>query len=592
MAEVKLIEIKANTKQAQKSFEELGDIIEEQKDITIEFEKELLSLENTLNNTSKANLPKQKALKDQMNNLKGAIKEQKLAVKDLTNQRSKSTKQTELSTDAVARNYGAIQLLDSVTGGLASQFRAAQDAAKLFSFSLKGVSKALIATGVGALVVALGLIIAYWDDIVDAISGANDELEIQKQLTIDINEELERRQFINKLNLKQQKQQEEQDILKAKIAGATEAEITAIKRQGYLDRIAIADLEAKEASKVAANATDETIEAAVKAEEEAFEQLGIARGALSIFDLEQQIPIKGKGKKKSKNGETEAEKRERLYQEALRKNRLKEEKERLDFLQKKEEAENDFFDRSLSKEEQEKQAVTDKYFNLIEQAKIYGEDTLILEDAQRAALQEITDKYDEEEIAAAKKKADEQIKIERFLGDVKKEIQENNFDIAEKGLSILGNLFEGNKSIQKGLLIADSAVGIAKTIISTQASNAAITAEGAALAIPSAGASVAAAAALVASNNVSSAFSIAATVAATAKGLSALGGGGGGAGGNVGGGRTPSAPSFNVVGNSGVSQIAQTINQDQQPVEAYVVAGNVSSAQELNRNIVETASIG
>ena len=61
---------------------------------------------------------------------------------------------------------------------------------------------------------------------------------------------------------------------------------------------------------------------------------------------------------------------------------------------------------------------------------------------------------------------------------------------------------------------------------------------------------------------------------------------------NVGGGGGAKPPSFNVVGNSGVSQIAQTLNQDQDPIQAYVVAGNVTSAQEVNRNIVENATIG
>lgn len=58
-----------------------------------------------------------------------------------------------------------------------------------------------------------------------------------------------------------------------------------------------------------------------------------------------------------------------------------------------------------------------------------------------------------------------------------------------------------------------------------------------------------------------------------------------------GGGGTPAAPSFNVVGNSGVNQIAQTLGA-QQPVQAYVVANNVTTAQALDRNIIQNASIG
>jgi chromosome segregation ATPase len=70
------------------------------------------------------------------------------------------------------------------------------------------------------------------------------------------------------------------------------------------------------------------------------------------------------------------------------------------------------------------------------------------------------------------------------------------------------------------------------------------------------------------------------------------GGGGGTAPSNISGdGGAAPAPSFNVVGNSGVNQIAQTLG-NQQPVQAYVVANNVTTAQSLDRNIVQNASLG
>jgi hypothetical protein len=67
--------------------------------------------------------------------------------------------------------------------------------------------------------------------------------------------------------------------------------------------------------------------------------------------------------------------------------------------------------------------------------------------------------------------------------------------------------------------------------------------------------------------------------------------GGGSAPSISGGGGTPAAPNFNVVGNSGVNQIAQTLGS-QQPVQAYVVANNVTTAQALDRNIIQNASMG
>jgi len=70
-------------------------------------------------------------------------------------------------------------------------------------------------------------------------------------------------------------------------------------------------------------------------------------------------------------------------------------------------------------------------------------------------------------------------------------------------------------------------------------------------------------------------------------------GGGGGSSAPSGGGMSapPTPPSFNIVGNSGVNQIAQTLGS-QQPVQAYVVANNVTTAQALDRNIIRNASIG
>jgi hypothetical protein len=64
-----------------------------------------------------------------------------------------------------------------------------------------------------------------------------------------------------------------------------------------------------------------------------------------------------------------------------------------------------------------------------------------------------------------------------------------------------------------------------------------------------------------------------------------------------GGGSTPSVPpappAFNIVGASGTNQLADAIGgQTQQPVQAYVVANDVTSAQSLDRNIVEGASLG
>ena len=53
------------------------------------------------------------------------------------------------------------------------------------------------------------------------------------------------------------------------------------------------------------------------------------------------------------------------------------------------------------------------------------------------------------------------------------------------------------------------------------------------------------------------------------------------------------APAFNVVGASGTNQLAEAINgRDSQPVKAFVVSNEVTNAQALDRNIVDSASLG
>ena len=50
-------------------------------------------------------------------------------------------------------------------------------------------------------------------------------------------------------------------------------------------------------------------------------------------------------------------------------------------------------------------------------------------------------------------------------------------------------------------------------------------------------------------------------------------------------------PSFSTVGASGVNQLADVLG-NQPPPRAFVVSGDVTTAQQLDRNIVSSASIG
>ena len=66
----------------------------------------------------------------------------------------------------------------------------------------------------------------------------------------------------------------------------------------------------------------------------------------------------------------------------------------------------------------------------------------------------------------------------------------------------------------------------------------------------------------------------------------------GGGGGSIVEPSAPQAPAFNVVGASGETQLADAIGgQTQKPTRAFVVSNDVTTAQELDRNIIEGASI-
>jgi hypothetical protein len=53
------------------------------------------------------------------------------------------------------------------------------------------------------------------------------------------------------------------------------------------------------------------------------------------------------------------------------------------------------------------------------------------------------------------------------------------------------------------------------------------------------------------------------------------------------------APSFNIVGQSGSNQIASALGEQQQtPIQAYVVSQDVTTAQSLENGIIQGATLG
>tara|TARA_B100001063_G_scaffold80110_1_gene74537 strand:+ start:1220 stop:2956 length:1737 start_codon:yes stop_codon:yes gene_type:complete len=189
-----------------------------------------------------------------------------------------------------------------------------------------------------------------------------------------------------------------------------------------------------------------------------------------------------------------------------------------------------------------------------------------------------------------KERKERQIEVDKIVGEAQQQIQLAQLDNAQRGFQLLAGLAGKNKGLQAAAIIGENAVGIAKQVISTQAANRAVDLKYAL--IPG---GVALAAAEKSINRISLGIGVASSVAATAKALSALKSGGSAAGSSAaggGGGTEPQAPSFNIVGASDTNQLADAIGgQTQQPVQAFVVANDVTTAQSLENNIVEGATL-
>lgn len=189
-------------------------------------------------------------------------------------------------------------------------------------------------------------------------------------------------------------------------------------------------------------------------------------------------------------------------------------------------------------------------------------------------------------------------------GDLK--LKEARRAALDSSLEILSGFAGKNKAlaigilaIQKGLAISDIIVNASRSIASQNANLQAANMVARATLGPIPGEVVAtkntiAFAKGVASTKLSAGVAIANVLAqGIMSAKSTLGGGDSGGGGGVGGGvggAAPMTPQFNVVGNTGVNALANSINQ--QPIQAYVVAQNVTTAQSMNRNIVQSATLG
>jgi len=256
------------------------------------------------------------------------------------------------------------------------------------------------------------------------------------------------------------------------------------------------------------------------------------------------------------------------------------------------------------KKKEDRDANTElKKIELEEQRKLAELERLNATETQKMEVEAYYNQLrDEVRAAQNAKQLEETKKLNEELAQAEVNLQQAKANAIQGGLQVIGMLAGKSKGVAKTLLVVEKGLAIAQVIsnaaraIAQAKANLAATPAVIGL-VPNPAYLIQAAATAkgIVSTKLTAATSIA-TIAAQA--VAGLGGGGGGGGSSVsglGGGSEATqsqAPSFNIVGATETSQLADAVaGQTQQPVQAYVVANDVTTAQSLENNIVQGATL-
>ena len=480
--------------------------------------------------------------------------------------------------------------------------------------ALKGIRTGLAATGIGLFLVALGTIVAYWDDIKAAVSGVSEE---QAKLNEETHKNFETsKEQLTTLdaqdNVLKLQGKSEREILNLKIAKVNTAiELGKIELQNVIKTSKAEEEAAIKNYNLTKKIVDFTLDAAlflpklmlmpidmaIKGANKVSEALGL--GKLVSFDLSKTLDdmqsqfsgfiagsifnaeeVKAEGEKTRKELEKELKGLEN--QKAGFQLSIKEidKKAVEDSKKQKEDA--------LSEEERKQKEHQEKYAN-IEKLKtksvLDASNERINKEKQETEFQK---QQNELKVQANQEYLDKIKAQEEAANALKKRNKDFAIEMTLSGLSTIASLTElfgkkSEKAARRAFQI-QKAANIATAIISTyQSATAAYASQFTPVPDPSSpvrggiAAGMAIAAGLV---------NVAKIASQKFEGGGSSGGGGGAPAG--GGGGAVMTPNFNVIGSSGVNQLAQI---QQQPTRAYVVSGDVANGLSLERNRLQNATL-
>ena len=634
MAIKKTIIVKTDLDQAKKDFNELNDVIQRQEEFLANLKLRIAEAEASLKNL---NFVQRQAREDTIKGLNEELKIETAELRKLKVQSQGLTKVIKSNTNArkvgrvraiefnetLLKNRDITAGLSRLTGGLSTQvqqlgrlFISVGKGLKGFVLGLNTMKKALLATGIGAVAVGVGLLVANFDKIKAVITGTNPELEKLESSTEKIikntNSEiglLQKRKELLKLNgeeteginrLLEEKfelQKANLLILLDELEAQLQIETERAKEVTLLEKIKTGLKFALGTEKGIAEAL-KSVSSENEKTSELQEKINKTRGQILDTDI--------KLAKLNKEETDEEEKQLKLLNQQFE----AEQKLLLQKVQDQIGAEEEIgkIRRSFFKKNLEDQAALIEIEREDQLQRI--KDSTANEFAKNLAIAEVNKFFDDQQLANNERLAEQRLQQQskenqetERLEQEKRRIQNETFDNAVRLAgedSKLGKAILVAKTIlsakENFLRIKDSVLNAQKTakdatVDGTKASSNAATglSETLKLGFPKAIPFLIA----YAAQAVGVISAVKQAVGKT-KQVAASVGGGVGIGADI---QAPnvstSAPSFNIVGSGPQTQLAQAIGQqEQQPVKAFVVAGDVSTAQSLDRNIIQESSLG
>lgn len=634
MAIKKVFVVSAETKKAQKEIEGLNERIETSDELISDLNKQLREQERLLENTAKTDIKRRKALNDNIKKTKKFLKEEKQDRSELNKERAKANKELKETVKNQKDLTGVLGFVDKATGGALSAMQNFVGSITSATRGMKLLRVAWIATGIGAFVVAVTSLAAAFtqseegqeklqrglavlgaitkqimdsfadlgEAIIDAVSNPMESIKslgkgllkfvtnpfktvkdavigAKNSVKEFVDETVKEVKAIDQVTKARQKAHHiERDLLTERAEANREINdirLEAEKRDEYnaTERVALL----KKAQAIEEEITQKEINAKkllIQAQE-----LEMAQGKNTIEDKDKLAKLQSE----LINLDTKKLRSQRLLQTQITTAQNEEKAEK----QRKLDEENAELELEKSKEQKrldDIKAIRDAHEQKVkEEEAIKEEEKAIIE--KEKALAELeklnaTEQQKAEIIAYWDGKIQEGKDIDAENDEKRdKAVQMAKLGIAKQSMALIGEIAGEGSKLGKAMAIGQATIsgyeGVQNAYTTAQKSPITIGFP----AYPVIQASLAGAFAAV---NIAKIASAKPTGSSGTGGLSATASA-----------PQPQAPSFNIVGQGGTNQIASAIGQQQQqPIQAFVVSQDVTTAQSLENNIIQGATIG